>query len=254
MLAHLQSVDGIARLQDRLGDRFPYLNQRSQQQLALQFQIGPGGLAAGPGITSAGWEFTDDNGNLLLVEPGALTLSVGSAYEGFDSFQESLGEVLVAFTETEPVRRCERIGVRYLSLAELTPGEQREWTQWFRPELLGWAGHPDVLSPATQLVSTLTQVQLVGAPDASLGPVSVSPQAIIRHGWLPAGSLLPGVPPLQPQEAGYFMDLDIAVATPQRFDVATIVNQFQWLHHQIDRFFAWSLTENGRAHFEFEER
>ena len=41
MLADLQSVDGIARLQDRLGDRFPYLNQRSQQQLALQFQIGP---------------------------------------------------------------------------------------------------------------------------------------------------------------------------------------------------------------------
>jgi len=253
LLAHLQTVEGIARLQDRLKDRLPYLSPRTGNPMALQLHIGVGGLGVDSSNSFAGWEFRDDFGHLLVVEAGALSLVAGSEYSGISRFMELFQQIVTEFAVAEQPRRYERLGVRYLSLAETELANPHEWAEWFRPELTGWVGDATILATEAQIVSSLTQVQIAGAVDLELGEGSGVPQGVLKHGWVPRGSLLPGVPPIQTRNPGYLLDLDFFIMAPQNYDSERIVGQFSWLHGQIDRFFAWSLTEEGRTHFKYEE-
>ena len=71
----------------------------------------------------------------------------------------------------------------------------------------------------------------------------------MRHGAVPANTELPGIPPLRIAEPSYFLDLDVYSVGPQPFEPAAILEQFSIFHRQIDRFFYWSLTEEGLEHF-----
>ena len=56
--AKLPSLEGVAPVQERLDDVFPYMNRQEIQQVALL--VGPGRPAAAEGQTSQSWRFNDD--------------------------------------------------------------------------------------------------------------------------------------------------------------------------------------------------
>ena len=79
-------------------------------------------------------------------------------------------------------------------------------------------------------------------------------QAIIRHGLVPAGSAIPGVPPVKIAHRSYLIELDVFCALAQPWDEDLLSRQFETMHAQIDRFFRWTLTESGESEFGLEPK
>ena len=249
LIARLQSPEGIAPIQDRLRERYPYMAQR--QEIALQ--LAPGGPAVAAGVVGGmAWELTDDERRLVVISTGSATLSVGTAYEGVGEFAERLEQVLSVLAEEARPPRCDRLGVKYLSVAETPPGDDTAWREWFRPELTGWAAS-DVLDDQAVPEVVLSQVQLRGAAEGLFSGLAPDIRGAVQHGLVPAGSGIPGLPPITTKAVSYIIDLDLSVEAPQPFDTATLGSQFEALHREIDAFFRWSLTRRGEDHFGFEE-
>lgn len=241
--ASWQTLAGIAQLQERLRTEFPIMERQQVTQLAIS--IGPS-VSAIPNEDLVNWQFQSDDGHGLLLEPGSATLSAGSSYANVDRFEHLFKIVLNSLTEVGPLPRCDRLGVRYLNLVNVVPGDDDSWKGWFRSELVGWVG-AGVLGEQTQLSSSLTQTQLA-APNAGGDAI----QGIVHHGLLPAGVTMAGVPPIQVETPSFLLDIDLFVPTPQAFEVERLLAQFRELHEEIERFFRWSLTPAGEEHFALE--
>jgi uncharacterized protein (TIGR04255 family) len=244
--AGLAAVEGIAPVQRELSTVFPYLKQQQLQQVSLV--MGPGAPAAAEAQASPMWRFEDDTGWSLVLAPGSAILSTGSQYPGFGEFSERLSVVLQALGSSAGVTRADRLGVRYLNIVEVPPDDERAWRRWFRPELTGWSG-TSVLGGSTRLVTSLTQTQLAAPPVGELRGPPVDVQALVRHGVIPAGTLVPGAVPVQLQRAAYLIDIDVFVEAPQPFDPEELSRQVTVFHDQIDRFFYWAVTDEGAEHF-----
>lgn len=244
LIAALETMPGVAPLQETLREAFPYMEQERMQEVSLV--IGPAGPAGGTSAASLTWNLTNDAGTVIVVGAGSATLSAGDSYTTVDAFSADFDHMLQAL-ESVGVPRCDRLGVRYLSLAAGLPGEDRSWRRWFKPELLGWAGSEALADGA--LETSINQVMLKQPPTGDLAGPPADIQATVRHGAVPAGTDVPGIPPLHVPNPAYLLDLDVYVAGHQPFDPAEILKQFEMFHEQIDRFFYWSLTQEGREHF-----
>jgi len=247
LIASLETMAGIAPLQGHLQDAFPYMQQEKIQEMAIV--LGPAGPAASGGAESVTWKLTNDVGETVVVGAGSATLSVGSSYQTVEHFAAKF-EILLESMAKIGVPRCDRLGVRYLSVAAGLPGVDRAWREWFRPELLGWAGS-DVI-PEGSLRASITQGVIAREPIGDLAGPPAEVQATIRHGAVPSGSTVPGVPPVEVEEDSFLLDIDISSEGHQRFDAGELIRQFGLFHQQIDRFFFWALTEKGGEHFGLE--
>lgn len=251
LVAHLQTLPGVAPVQDRLRHLFPYMEQQRVQEFA--WQVGPGAPVAAPEVeTSTTWEFTDDDGRLLVLAAGSATLSVGEQYEGIDDFSDRFRQVIEALAAVEALRRCDRLGVRYLSIAEPPPNDLNAWARWFRPELTGWVAS-GIVGSRTSVNGSITQTQFASPPVGDLAVCPGDVGGLVRHGFVGPSTAIPGVPPIVTTQSAYLLDVDLFVAGPQRYDVDGLVSQFLALHSQIDRFFKWTLSEEGREYFGYEE-
>jgi uncharacterized protein (TIGR04255 family) len=249
--ARLQSLEGIAPVQEQLEDLFPYMQQAQIQQ--FQLVIGPGAPASASGESAQHWVFTDDAGSTLELAPDTATLAIDHRYQGVEDLSNRFRAVLEALAGPAAVQRCTRLGVRFLNVAVVPPGrDDAAWRDWFRPELVGWIGS-DIFSPGTTLVASIMQTQLSAPPVGDLSGPPVDVQGVVRHGYVPPGTLLPGIPPLPLERPGYLLDLDLFIDAPQRLDAADLSAQFVVLHQQIDRFFRWTLTPAGEEYFGLEE-
>ncbi len=244
IIAALETMPGVAPLQEALREAFPYMAQERVQEVSLV--IGPAGPAGGASAASVTWNLTNDAGTLVVIGAGSATLSAGPSYETVEPFSDDFERMLRAL-ESVGVPRCERLGVRYLSLSPGLPGEDRSWRRWFKPELLGWAGSETVAEAA--LETSINQVMLRQPPTGDLAGPPADIQATVRHGAVPAGTDVPGIPPLQVPDPSYLLDLDVYVTGHQPFDPAEILKQFEMFRAQIDRFFYWALTPEGAEHF-----
>ncbi|MCL5047517.1 MAG: hypothetical protein M1374_01785 [Firmicutes bacterium] len=54
---------------------------------------------------------------------------------------------------------------------------------------------------------------------------------------------------MQLRGQAYLLDIDVFTEESQSFEPAQLTKQPATLHDQIDRFFYWSLTDNGAAYF-----
>ncbi|MGI8429976.1 MAG: TIGR04255 family protein [Solirubrobacteraceae bacterium] len=248
--ARLQTLDGVAPLQDRLLDLFPYMNQEQIQQVSLL--VGPGMAPAGEAQTARTWRFTDDVGWTLIVAADAATLSIGPQYGDFEEFRSRFATIVAALQETAGLPRCDRLGLRYVDITQMPPGNDRAWREWFRPELVGWGGG-SIVAEGTNVVTSITQTQLTAPPIGDLAGPPVDIQAIVRHGYIPANTMVPGILPEQVANAAFLLDVDLFVEGHQPFDAEELPRQLTVLHDQIDRFFRWGLTPAGEAYFGLEE-
>ncbi len=156
--------------------------------------------------------------------------------------------MLTALADGAGVSRADRLGVRYLNIAEVPPGDDKAWRRWFRPELTGWSGS-EAVGDTTRLITSITQTQLAAEPVGELSGPPVDVQAIVRHGFIPAGTMVPGVLPRQPQNPAYLLDIDLFIDGAQTFDVDELSRQVTMLHDQIDRFFFWAVAPDGAEYF-----
>jgi uncharacterized protein (TIGR04255 family) len=239
-------MGGIAPVQQRLQHLFPYLEQQQQQFVSLLL---PAGLPATAGAqTTPSWKFEDDNGWSLTITPSKVVLSIGSEYRNFREFSERFDALLDALGQQAYVSRADRLGVRYINVAEVPPDDDFAWSRWFRPELTGWTGS-GLLGDSTRVITGLTQTQLATAPVGDLSGLPVDVQAVIRHGLIPANTTIQGAAPIQLQRPAYIIDIDVFEEAPQRYDPKELSRQVTLFHDQIDRFFFWAMTDEGANYF-----
>jgi uncharacterized protein (TIGR04255 family) len=248
--AWLQTADGVVDLQRELLDLFPYMNQEQLQQVALL--MGPGITPASEAQTQRAWRFTDDAGWVLVVTADSASLSVGPEYADFEEFRIRFAAVVAALRQTAGVPRCDRLGLRYVDIAEVPPGNETAWRDWFRPELTGWAAG-DVVGENTRVLTTITQSHLAAPPLTDGGEPPLDVQALVRHGYVPAKSVIPGVAHGPIDSPAFLLDIDLFVEGHQPFTAEDLTQQVTVLHDQIDRFFRWALTPAGEAYFGLEE-
>lgn len=206
--------------------------------------VGPAGPAVPNAQSATVNVFTDDEGWTLQVAVSSATLFVdGEHYRGVGDFRGRLERVLHALHDVADVRRCDRLGVRFLDIVEAVGAE---WASWFRPEVVG-LGHP-ALSGST-LASTLTETRLRAE---SAGESDRQIEGVIRHGVVPPGSVIQGVPPRPVPTPSFLFDMDIYTAKPEPFETRRLAEQFTALHRELEKVFYWSVTDNGREHFGYE--
>lgn len=249
--ARLASLDGIAPIQDRLGERYPYLEP--EQTTTFQVQLGaPGAPQAAVNQGSTRFRFSDDAGFSVIIAPDMANLTAGANYQGSDDFKERFEELLGVLQDTLPMARCDRVAARYLNVAVLPLGDESAWSRWFRSEVTGWTGS-GVVADGSRVQSALNQVQISAAPSGELAAFPGEVTALIRTGLVPGGSAIDGIPPVQVETPAYVIDLDLFTAQPQRWSHEDLTEQFGVLHNQIDRYFRWTLTPEGEAAFELKE-
>jgi uncharacterized protein (TIGR04255 family) len=241
----LASVEGVAPLQQHLATLFPYLRQQQVQQLTMR--VSADAPVAGETQITRPWIFTDDTGWTFRLEPGIAALSIGPQYSAFDEFSDRFSTIATALRNITGVQRADRLGVRYLNVAEVPPGDGGDWRQWFRSELTGWSA-TDIVRDS-RVITSLTQTQLTAPPVQELKGPPADVQAIIRHGVVPENTFIPGAVPPQLQRASYLMDLDVFVEASQPFDPEELSRQVTVFHDQIDRFFYWAMTDDGKMYF-----
>jgi uncharacterized protein (TIGR04255 family) len=198
------------------------------------------------------WSFTDDAGWTLVVGPDTTTLSIGPGYGKFDEFEDHFRATVDALAVSVGVKRCDRLGLRYVDVAEVPPGDEHAWRGWFKPELTGWSA-TSLVRADTRVQTSLTQTQLAAPPAGDLAGPPVEVQAIIRHGYVPSNAMLPGVLPAQTENPAFLLDIDLFVEGHQPFDGTELTRQVAMLHDQIDRFFRWSLAPAGEEYFGVED-
>ncbi|MGH2871630.1 MAG: TIGR04255 family protein [Solirubrobacteraceae bacterium] len=250
IVARLQTLDGIASVQEALTPLFPYMQQQQQQRLSLI--VGPGSQPMSGGQITNSWVFTDDAGWSVKVAPDAATLEVGPQYGSFEEFEERFRAVLTALRETGAVQRCDRLGLRYVDVAEVPPEDEAAWRGWFRSELTGWIAS-DLVSESTRVDTSIAQTQLAASPTGHLAGPPVDVQAVIRHGYVPQSAVLPGVLPVPMERPAFLIDVDLFVDGHQAFDQIELTRQLGLFHDQIDRFFRWCLSPVGENYFGLEE-
>jgi len=116
LIARLQTLSGVVDLQENLRPVFPFMERREVATLAMTI----GGVAASPleQEPSTSWLFTNESGWELAVDAGSATLTAKSNYQGFDDLYELLESVITALAD-EGLRRCDRLGLRFINVAEL---------------------------------------------------------------------------------------------------------------------------------------
>lgn len=246
IVSRLQTLDGIAPVQDALSALFPYMNQQQVQEVSLM--IGPAGPAMPNSAQSTVHVFTDDTGWSLSVTVGSASLSIGPQYAGVNDFAGRFEQVCSALHDAAGIRRCDRLGVRYLDLVEFGD-DADDWASWFRPELVGLA-HPDL--SASNLVASLTETRLQEAPTGVMEGLEGVIEGLIRYGVVPPGSIMKGVPPRPVDHRAFLFDMDTFVATPQPFDPQRLSESYRTLHTEIEKVFHWAVSERGRVRFGYE--
>lgn len=241
----LQTVEGIAPLQEQLADLLPYMNQQTIQQIDLL--VGPAGPAASSSQSGTIYIFTNDDGWTLQVTTQSATLSVdGINYRGVADFRQRLETVWAALRDAAAVRRCDRLGVRYL---DIVPLDGPDWADWFRPEIVGLA------SPALSggvLVSALSEARLQSDLSGVFAGQSGQLEGVIRYGVVPAGSVMTGIPPRPIGQRSFILDMDAFVTAAEPFDPQRLAEQFSDLHANVEKVFHWAVTDAGREQFGYE--
>lgn len=248
--AKLGTLDGIVALQDRLGDAFPYLEQHPQAD--VEFALGPDGPRAHFG-GNGNYVFSSDDGHAVVVSPDTATCTAGTGYGSVETFAAKFELLLESLVSTTRIPRFDRLGARYLNLATVPPGDSAAWSRWFRPELTGWIAADEVLDKDATVESSITQTTITCPAKGSLAKLPADATALVRHGLAPAGSVVPGMPPISVDALSFIIDVDCFVVAPHGPDVSAVVKEFRALHDQIDRFFLWTLAPEGAEYFGVEE-
>ncbi|MFE2473811.1 TIGR04255 family protein [Streptomyces mirabilis] len=249
VVARLQTLAGVAPLQDALGEQFPYMNRNKIHQLSMM--VGPAGPAASESNETWVNEFTNDDGWTLSVTESSASLSVsGGDYPGLQKIEEMFERVCVALVEAVRVSRCDRIGTRYMNVVRTdSPG----WSTWFKPQIVGLAD-PALIAPE-RLVATITETRLRRPPTGSFAWAVDKPvEGITRYGVVPAGSVIAGVPPRPLDSPSLVLDIDMFIAAPQKFVPKALAEQFNELHAEIEKIFFWAVTDAGKGQFELTVR
>ena len=227
-IARLETLEGIAPLQDAIRESFPLLNEEIQVEVA--FGPGEAGHDQPRRIDTRSHRFmTQDETWSAVLTTNSLTLEAapGERYASYKSFRDHFESLWCSVLKELKPSQITRQGLRYVDHLE---GERSpaEWCEWINPELLGpFAG--DVLG------SGLTSTLSVSTFQRDHGYL------LFRHGITQAG----------PANAwGYLLDIDDVQDTPLSAEsTQEILDRFDVSHDSAYQLFRWSVSDKAIEEF-----
>lgn len=230
--ARLGTPDGVAELQDALGEHF-----RLQAQGPAGFQISFGGPPALMPATNS--VFGHAEGYELTVGQESLTLAIDHRYRDRAAFSAVLEPALAIVARIGRLKEYARLGVRYINAA---PASVEEFQAWFKPEFVGWAAGNIVTPDANRTWVLITQLDRIE-------PSSPITNGVIRYGYLQNGVGIDITSSAAGGAPSFIADIDLGSQRPGAFDVAVIIGAFRDINHMIAAFFQNSMTHAGVDHF-----
>jgi len=216
---------GLAPFQEELGDDFP--NFAEEQQFSLSF----GPEVPVQALPARSYRFSSGDGAWsIVVSPNSLTLeAIADRYTSYDAFRERFARVWsVALRHLRPTRRLQQ-GLRYIDHIERDLSV-REWTEWIRPELVGFVGDEALSDWVKQ---ALTDIRF----ELSEGTLA------FKHGIVPSGP---------EAKWGYLLDFDY-FEQKEDLDVGVdaVLAKFDAFHDELYAFFRWCVTEKALEEFRY---
>jgi uncharacterized protein (TIGR04255 family) len=230
--ARLGTPDGVAELQEALGERF-----RLRSQGPAGFQISFGGPPALMPITSSVFGHTE--GYELTVGQESLTLAIDHRYRDRAAFAAVLEPALTTVAGIGRLKEYARFGVRYINAA---PASIEEFRAWFKPEFVAWPAGDIVVTDAGRTWVLITQL-------ASTEPSSPITNGVVRYGYLQNGVGADITNSTAGAAPSFIADIDLGSQRPGAFDPAVITEAFRNINHEIAAFFENSMTRAGIEHF-----
>lgn len=203
------------------------------EQVAVQFNVGPGASEVRQEIGSRQWRFADPVDTWSVVLAQDFVVLETRAYEDFDDFLARLRRILQALGEHIQPALTTRIGLRYINEIRV---DDRAWSSAIRPELLG----PLAVDAFAETTYQAVQELRLAFPS--------SEGVTVRHGLFPSGTTVQPRPGTEmPTVPFYLLDFD-AYQQVQPFqtlgvDPGELCAQVARYNRVIRRLFRWSLTE-----------
>ncbi len=161
-----------------------------------------------------------------------------SKYEVYEKFEETFGAALAIIHQVVSLSLVERVGLRYIDLIRLNPGET--FSDYLQPGLLG------LEEEKLALQKSLSRFELIGITDAG--------KLVIRYSQSDNGTFLPpdlAPSPLKhnvqilPGEKVAFLDLDHFAEESRDFETGAVLETLGRLHGNLDRTFRSAVTETA---------
>lgn len=222
----LVSPDRLAPFQNALRLDYPVATQGAQ----IIFTAGVAGQppAGGPSLQ---WTFSSQQGDWGVTVANEFVALETRTYPNIDEFMVRVRRVLDAFVDAFGQLNPQRVGFRYIN--EIRLGENVDYRQVIRPELLGALGLPNFDSAAQAVQEIILRFE---------GGHGMT----VRHGLFPVGSTVMAAKPLAENGPFYLLDFDaftdrsaLPGPSPSVEDVCAALREY---NGGVHRLFRWAVT------------
>jgi uncharacterized protein (TIGR04255 family) len=219
----------LARFQDLLRDRYPYLSIGQQ----IGINIGPQGVEPQEPSVGRIYQFTDADREWvvsLTVESVALE---ARSYIDFEDFSERFLRLMNTVKEVYRIQIRRRLGLRYINeIRHPDISAINDWVSLLRHELLGLAANSDF---APLIRSSLQELKF----DLPIGGLTM------RHGYLTQGTTVAPLPGDVPKDEGpfYLLDFDAFDEQDRDLEVHTLDELLQSYNHTMFQLFRWLVQD-----------
>ena len=219
----LAKEERVADIQERVHERFPFLDR--SQDLALQL-IHEGPV---PGISPV-WRFLDTSRLWRFSLATSFVSLETRSYQSREDFANRVEHISSVLSETVDYLHMSRIGVRYVDRIHSERLQKIE--SYIRPEILG------VYSGDTKHKVGHTVSELNGRADVGLVKA--------RCGFMPAKQSyeLDLIPPIE--STSWFLDVDVyeVFSAPEKFETSTIREKVVGMSKRAYAFFRWAVSDD----------
>ena len=219
----------LARFQERIRDRYPYLFLGQQ----LGFSVGPQGVEQQP---TAGrlYQFADaDQQWMVTLSASSISLEARE-YTDYEDFSERLLRVLASVRDVYKIDQRQRLGLRYVNEIRRSEVQAPEgWASLINPRLLGPLADTDLSS-------------LVTASYQEIGLRLDNGGLTLRHGHFMQGTTVAPPPGgISKDNSGpfYLLDFDAFDDTGKDLDAHTLDDLLKSYNHAMYQLLRWGVQE-----------
>lgn len=218
----------LARFQERIRDRYPYLFMGQQ----FGFNVGPQGVEQQQ-PTSRLYQFTDAGRQwMVTLSAGSIALEARD-YTDYEDFSERLLRILASAREVYKIDLRQRLGLRYVNEIRHPDIQTSEgWASLINPQLLG----PLADTGLSPLITSSYQETVLRLDNGGL---------TLRHGHFTQGSTVVPPPGEAPKEGGpfYLIDFDAYDEAGRDLDDHTLDELLKSYNHTMYQLLRWGVQE-----------
>ena len=219
----------LARFQDRIRDKYPYLFYGQQ----VGFSVGPQGIEQ-QSTSSRLYQFADADRRWMVTLSASSIALEAHDYTDYEDFSERLLRILASAREVYNIDLRQRLGLRYVNeIRHPQVRAPKDWASFINPQLLG----PLAVTGLSSLITASYQETGLQLDNGGL---------TLRHGHFAQGTTVASPPGDIPKEESgpfYLLDFDAYDETGRDLDDHTLYGLLENYNHTMYQLLRWGVQE-----------